>query len=354
MASIRDSLERILARRAINLDVESSLDITFSDLCRGVAFTSIASHLPQWNGVPLFARELKDTVVDPDLNVWLALVGGGRILETNRPDSYLTGTPFPLYNFSGIKPGTAPVYILAGFDSDIDLQVAVSRDASVTWHRTKEPQGMPGIREFYFEPAEVGTQLVSFKVAERSPYTVATVTNRNRATFITLTLFDDLRLNIGQYLLPIGALVEEMPQRVERYFRQTSLTDILFLARAAKAFRDRQDLSDLHHQELNELLYHKWLDPIGCAMAAYEFIRRGKETKLGEVVKNMQKYFPDFPDTAALARLSGKQARKRVGVPLFSDGLEAFPHYEKWLPLAANHRDFESPWTAWRSAVKTN
>jgi hypothetical protein len=87
-------------------------------------------------------------------------------------------------------------------------------------------------------------------------------------------------------------------------------------------------------------------------MAAYEFIRRGREDDLKMVVENMQKYFADVPDTAALAILSGdRSAKEPTGVPLFADGLQAFPDYERWLPLPANHLDFTSPWTAWRSAV---
>jgi hypothetical protein len=64
----------------------------------------------------------------------------------------------------------------------------------------------------------------------------------------------------------------------------------------------------------------------------------------------MKRYFADLPDSAALAKLSGKMARRPKDVPLFFDGLRAFSN-ENWLPLPASHLDFTSPWTAWRAAV---
>jgi hypothetical protein len=78
--------------------------------------------------------------------------------------------------------------------------------------------------------------------------------------------------------------------------------------------------------------------------------RRGRTKDIDTIVDNMQRFFPDLPDTAALARLSGQDA-KPVGPPLFLDGLRAFDDYAKCLPLPAGHLDFSSPWTAWRAAV---
>ena len=52
----------------------------------------------------------------------------------------------------------------------------------------------------------------------------------------------------------------------------------------------------------------------------------------------MMNYFPDLPDTTALAKLSGRAAHIPKGVPLFFDGVRAFadsPDFEQWLPLPA-------------------
>jgi len=351
-ASVRDAADRVLGRRELGLRPSDSVNISLSEWSQGAGFKSIASRLPDLGGFPAFSETLGNTIIDADLDVWLALLGGGRILG---PRDYSKLVRFPLHDFGTERPGTAPIYVLGGFDdSDTELHIAVSKDKKVIWKAARQPTGMAGIREMYMQVKTPGPQLVSFQVGNGSPYTIASLASRNRAMLITVTVADQ-GLNIGQYLLPIGGLMNELAQRVGQYVRQTSLKDILFLARAARTFRQRKDLrSQLKHHELEDLLYKKWLDPIACSMAAYEFIRRGKQRDLKMVVENMQKYFADLPDTAALAILSGdRSAKEPTGVPLFADGLQAFPDYERWLPLAANHLDFTSPWTAWRSAVAT-
>ena len=102
------------------------------------------------------------------------------------------------------------------------------------------------------------------------------------------------------------------------------------------------------------LIRAKWLDPIASSLAAYEFVRRGKKQVIAEVVSNMQLCFPDVPDTWALAKINGDLVDRPRGVPLFSDGLRAFPNFADWLPLPAGHLDFTSAWTAWRAAVRAN
>jgi hypothetical protein len=128
---------------------------------------------------------------------------------------------------------------------------------------------------------------------------------------------------------------------------------VRFLAQASRAFRKRRNVLKeyLSGWGLTELLYAKWLDPIAASLASYELLRRGQTEQLPEVVGNMQRYFPDFPDTCALARLTGKSAPRTAGPPLFFDGLRAFSDYGEWLPLPASHLDFASPRTAWRAAV---
>jgi hypothetical protein len=173
---------------------------------------------------------------------------------------------------------------------------------------------------------------------------------------ITFTFAKDQGTHISQYLLPIGGLVHNLRPTIRYYLGKINLHRVLFLARAAKAFRERKNFElQLNHVELRELLYEKWLDPIGCAMAAYEFVRRAEYQKLKIVVKNMKRYFGDVPDTDALRILIGGKPRVDVKprVPLFSDGLRAYPKHEKWLPFPANHLDFDSPWTAWRSVLGT-
>ena len=82
-------------------------------------------------------------------------------------------------------------------------------------------------------------------------------------------------------------------------------------------------------------------------------IRRGRTADIAKVVRNMKEFFPDVPDTSALAKLHGETIGRPQCVPLFFDGLRAFPDYMEGnaLPLPASHIDFAGTWTAWRDAV---
>ena len=102
---------------------------------------------------------------------------------------------------------------------------------------------------------------------------------------------------------------------------------------------------------LEEMLYAKWVDPIASSLAAYELLRRNQRDHLPEVVRNMKRFFTEFPDTTSLAKLSGEPVAGPRGIPLFFDGLRAFPDYPDWLPLPAGRLDFNSPWTAWWAVV---
>jgi Caspase domain len=351
VASIRDNADRVLGRKDLKVALNQPVTVDLSQYWKGAAHSSIAGLVPVEKGAPDFSESLGGNVIEPDLNVWLALLGGGRIV---RPIDYSKLAAFPLHDFEREVAGTAPIYILAGFDApETKLAVGISTPQGIKWQHAITPPEMEGIQELYLQIETPGPQLISFRVDEGPPYTVASLTTVNRAMLITVTSTKDRPVNLSQYLLPIGGLIDEMALRIEQGVRGTELRDILFLARAAKAFRERKDVElQVKHSELEELLNQKWLDPIGCAMAAYEFIRRGKHDRLGLVVRNMKRYFPDVPDTQALAILSGQdKPAKPAGVPLFSDGLQAFPGYEDWLPLPANHLDFTSSWTAWRSAV---
>jgi hypothetical protein len=316
---------------------------------------AIASHLPLYavQGDALdFSESLGGAITDPDLDLWLALIGGGRILGPFGDYSKLAG--FPLHNFSNEELGAAPIYVLAGFENPTAvLEVGVSRTADVTWTRATEPDAMPGIREAYF-PRQPGWRLVSFRIDGGTPYTVASLASPNRAMLITLTLDSEDNIRVSQYLLPLGHLVHNLPSGVAQMLSQRDhLRDVKFLAQASRAFRKRRDLSkELSMEQLRDLLYGKWLDPIGSSLAAYECIRRDRKDEMHEVIENMTAYFDDLPDTAALAKLMGRDIARPEGPPLFLDGLRAFPDERAWLPLPSGNLDYASLWTAWRGAVR--
>ena len=244
--------------------------------------------------------------------------------------------------------------MLAAFeDVATRFDVGLSQAAEASWTTAKEPDGMPGIRHCLLRPP-AGQQLISFRINGRAPYTVASLMSENRATLVTVTLDQDNSQRISQYLLPIGKLLPELNQDVRaRIERRNQLSDVRLLAQSARAFRRRRDVwKTVSDYALNDVLDSKWVDPIASALAAYELLRRGRSDLISVVVQNMITYFPELPDTRALAVLAGRLPVEYGGVPFFLDGLRAFPGIEQILPLPASKLDYNSPWTAWRGAVK--
>lgn len=352
--TLRSSGGQVFKRLDLDLD-GGAHTLNVAEWRRSAPHAAIASQLPSHavQGDALdFSESLGGAITDPDLDLWLALVGGGRILGPLGEYSKLAG--FPLHDFSNETPGAAPIYVLAGLENPAAvLEVGVSRTDDVAWTGAVQPNAMPGIREAYFS-CQAGWRLVSFRIDGGAPYTVASLASPNRAMLVTLTLDSEDNIRISQYLLPLGHLVHNLPPLVEQRLRgRNQLLDVKFLAQASRAFRKRRDLSkEVPMEQLSELLYAKWLDPIASSLAAYECIRRNRKDEMREVVDNMTAYFNDLPDTAAIARLMGRDVTRPEGPPLFLDGLRAFPDHPTWLPLPAQHLDYASPWTAWRAAVR--
>jgi hypothetical protein len=247
------------------------------------------------------------------------------------------------------------VYVLSGLPADAPLEVSVSQDAAARWQPVAAVAGMPGLSHLYV-PTEPGPKLVSFRRPNDPTWTVASLTTPNRATLITLTLDEDDEdvAHISQYLLPLGHLVTELPGELRQFVQSRSnpLDDVRALATAGRAFRRRGDIGrEIPSSMMNDLLYAKWVDPIGSAFVAYQSLRRGATDTVRDVAQNMLHFFPELPDSAALATLAGLRAQRPRGVPLFLDGLRAYPDYASSLPLPAGLLDFTSPWTAWRGAL---
>ncbi|MEA2988069.1 MAG: hypothetical protein QOG83_780 [Alphaproteobacteria bacterium] len=354
--TLRNQHGHVFKRQEINLEPGQDGTLNVAEWQQSAPHVAIASKLPSYavhDGAVDFSESLDGAITDPDLDLWLALVGGGRILGSTGDYSKLAG--LPLHNFAGEQAGASPIYMLAGFeDVDTTLHVGLSRDAGVTWGTATQAPDMPGICEAYFAAA-LGWKLVSLRIDDQAPYTIASLASPNRGMLITLTLDDEGNPRVSQYLLPLGHLVDRLPTDMkERVKGRNHLRDVRFLAQANRAFRKRRDLrKEVPAGELTELLDAKWLDPIASTLASYEALRRGRKNELRQVVANMTRFFGDIPDTAALAKLAGEDVERPHGVPLFADGLRAFPDFAEWLPLPAGHLDFASPWTAWRAAVKS-
>jgi hypothetical protein len=223
----------------------------------------------------------------------------------------------------------------------------------------QEPDDMAGVREAILEPPP-GQCFVTMAIGNEPAYTVASIASPNRCTLIIVTLDEDGQPKVDQYLLPIGHLIGYLDPHVQqslhyRNMYRNPLQDVYKLTLLGRAFRKRRNIAnEFRDADLQDLLYGKWLDPIGAALAAYECARRSPtDGRLPEVAGNMEKYFADLPDTAAIQRLARYKRADPTGVPLFIDGLRAFENYEALLPFPAGLLDFSGPWTAWRGALRS-
>ena len=82
------------------------------------AHVSIAKSLKVTsNGWVEFSKSLGGPVVDPDLDLWLALAGAGRILFGSSGTDLQKLRGLPLHDFSGEKAGSSAIYVLAGLEN---------------------------------------------------------------------------------------------------------------------------------------------------------------------------------------------------------------------------------------------
>jgi hypothetical protein len=343
--------KKVLNRHVLSIEPAETVSLT--GWPGGTPQQSLARQFKADDGVVDFSESL-GPLAEPDLNIWLAIVGGGRVLAGSPYTDFSKIGPLPLHDFSGEPPGASPVYVLIGHDEpDIPVEVAASHEASpLQWIAAAEPAGLRGVKEAVFHNVS-GSFLLSLRAGRDVSTTIASVTSPNRAMLVTVT-FDELGAPvISQYLLPLGRLIRSLDPAVADIVRsRNQLRDVKTLAEAQRAFRRRRDIErNVSASFLMELLDRKWIDPIAAAMAAYECLRRGRADSLAVMVRNMLTYFPELPDSAALAKLTGATTAQPSGVPLFLDGLRALDDHS--LPLPATALDYNSVWTAWHGRAAT-
>ncbi len=206
----------ILETRDIDLETGQITNVApkWSD---SLPHQSIAARLPQHDGGVDFSESLGGAVTDPDLNIWLAILGGGRVMQSDSDyTDYSKIKLLPLAEFSAEQPGSSPVYLLAGVpdsDLDVDFGVRPARGRS-QWVKTRQVDGMPGLREAVVHPP-AGQYFLTFAVGDQPTYTIAGFASPNRCTVIVLTLDEDGSPIVSQYLLPIGSLVGFLDPEVQ-------------------------------------------------------------------------------------------------------------------------------------------
>jgi hypothetical protein len=355
--TLEDRDGRRLRTDQVNVPRTGTAEVAPAAFGGSLPHESIAAFMPVHDGRIDFSKSI-GPISDPDLGVWLSIAGAGRILGSQGDYSKLSR--LPLADFATTRVDASPIYVLAGLPrAEMTLSVGVGARVDPSWLPTTSP--LAGVRESVMQTPP-GQHFLTLAIDRQPPQTLATFTMQNRCTLIVLTLDEDEQPRIAQYLLPIGHLTTHLPDQVqERLRNRNQLKDVHWLALLTRAFRKRRAWSqEFKGNELIDLLYAKWLDPIGAAMAAYELARRSqqsllafhihKESVLKEVAGNMQRFFGDLPDTSAIVRLAGEDSVP-TGVPLFSDGLRVLPEVREQLPYSAGLLDYTGLWTAWRGAV---
>ncbi|MDT7603382.1 MAG: hypothetical protein QOF61_1379 [Acidobacteriota bacterium] len=311
------------------------------------------------SGASVFSETLLGPLASQDLGLWLSLFGASRIL--GEPGELKKLERLPLATFADVKKNEACVYVLAGFEkSNGQFGVGLSSGAQVEWGLLDDVKGLPKIYERRL-PAAPGAHLLSLKIPKQSPVTFAVHCLPNRATLVTFAEDKEGRLTFHQSILPIRHLQKYLEPTVRSYLGQNMLGVVRTMTLAQSQFaRKRSVQEQLKANDMgvwNDLVNHKWLDPVMALIAAYDVIRHGtiEQAKrlLTLVNSNLRKHFEGMADVEAIAKLLGTQWKLPQSAPLLFDGVLAFDDTQEksMLPLSPDKLDYKSPWTAWRGAV---
>ena len=311
------------------------------------------------DGASVFSERSLGPLASQDLGLWLSLFGASRIV--GEPGEFSKLEKLKLETFDDIKKNQAVVYVLAGFEkSEGPFGVGLSSGPEVDWQVLKPVKGLEKIYELRL-PAHVGSHLLSFKIPKRSPITCATHCLPNRATLATLAQNKDGALIFHQSILPIQHLQKYLDPKVGKYLSGNMLSMVRTITLAQSQFARKRSVQEqlerTDPQIWEDLVDHKWLDPVLALIAAYDVIRHGtieQAKKLLKVVNsNLKNHFEGIGDIEAIAKLLGTKWQLPKSPPLFLDGVLAFDEIQEKqiLPLSPDRLDYSSPWTVWQRAV---
>jgi hypothetical protein len=183
----------------------------------------------------------------------------------------------------------------------------------------------------------VGPLEVELRLPRLAPTHYALVGLPDRVTVLVLVAEDGGGFEVQQYLIPLPRPV--LPAE------EALLTDPANIRRLEVAQRYYATGLEIPVEDnLDGLLYGKWLDPLLGCVAGYSLIRQGMAARYvgqpnpgagattleASAMRNMLKFFGDLPDSHVLAGLVEPQNRVehytnalRHGLPLFADGFRA-------------------------------
>jgi hypothetical protein len=310
-------------------------------------------------GASVFSEHALGPLVNDDLALWLSLFGASRIV--GMPGEFSKLVRLKLETFDDVKPGESVVYLLAGFEkSEGPFGVGLGSGPHVDWERPREVEGLFKIYERRFE-AESGAHLLSLKLPGQPPATFAVHCLPNRATLAAVAEDKEGRLTFHQFLLPLRHLFEHLGPTVRGYAERNMLGVVRTMALAQSQFARKRSvqklLKETDEMAWDDLVNHRWLDPLMALVAAYDVIRHGTieqgKRLLGLMNSTLRKDFEGMGDVEAVAKLIGADWNTPASPPLLLDGVLAFGDIEEkqMLPLSPDRLDYKSTWTAWRGAV---
>ena len=317
---------------------------------------AIVGAIPTQHGAVDFSESLGPTP-DQGMDLWLALIGGARIVGGHGDFSKLSS--FPLANFDAPGIDTA-VYVLAGLEqSNATLRAVLSPD----WRAKPAPipphKDFPGLFEVVAPQGPPGFCYLTTQVDQNAPMTFGVCSLPMRGTLVTLSQARSGALQIQQFILPLRRFRNQLPEGSGLWIGggDPALNDLsapLGLIRRCvemqRAFARGQDLrAIMTANELEFLLYFKWFEPIVALLAAYELGRRGDMNLLPTVVGNLRNYFKGLPDTEALAALAHLPPVMPDVPPLVLEGFQALNLMSDRPGLPpVESLVFRGPWTMWR------
>lgn len=288
-----------------------------------------------------------------DLNVWLGMIGAGRVMGFGDFGELPSLEDLPkgasgLLVLSTLEGAGAPhevVFVGNGVEAHWPLQLHSSLSVSIACGVV--PTGSPGVLVFH------------------ENWALATTLLPDRVTVVTLATGPDGVVGIRQLALPPGSRLNAMPQ-YERFIDKPMLY-VKFGLEAQGRFLARQPMLPEYATPPEKKLWEslatgEFIDPVTSLLLALEMLRRGERDRAREIATAMQTSLGPTSDLAALQMTLGLSDVWPDGLPLFQEQLQALraanvQEGQIWLDRTLSRLlrnppmqwtlNITSPWTSW-------
>jgi Caspase domain len=372
-----DEAGQVVAQQSVNVRAGKTVEADPLARRSSALRNDLLGFFPRDGHAVDFSESLGGAIADPDLGLWLSLLGASRVAGRDGGLQFSKLGQVPLKaSFENVRAGRAALYVLSGFEGRRS-PCAIGIGKRPHWTKMSPVSHVSGLYEFSVE-LEPGPQLVTFQSKGSPPITLSTHTIANRATLLALSSGGGLApIKLYQFVLTIQALVNQLPEARKVTELIPPLPATRFLVQAERLFAADRSMSKLMRpdkskgevdaetrEHYDKLIEMKWLDPIGSLIVANDLLRRGvmsERSKLAKyrsilrkMVEKLRASFGAMPDVEALARAIGANTTRLTAPPLLADSLTAFDLKEQkaFMPYANDRRRFGTPWVTWVGAVK--